>query len=40
MNAAALEFFKGKLKAMKNFDELEKFIEDFKFRFAAKKFGI
>jgi hypothetical protein len=40
MNDAALEFFKGNLKAMKSFEELEKFIEDFKFRFAAKKFGI
>jgi len=40
LNDHSLELFKGNLKVMKSFDELEKFIEDYKHRFASKKFGI
>lgn len=36
----SLEFCKGKMKTMKSFDDLEKFKEDFNFRFASKKFGL
>jgi hypothetical protein len=40
INEYSLNFFKEKIKIIKSFDDLEKFLEDFKFRFAAKKFGI
>jgi hypothetical protein len=40
LNEYTLEFCKGKMKTMKTFDELEKFKEDFNFRFASKKFGL
>lgn len=40
LNEYTLEFCKGKMKTMKSFDDLEKFKEDFNFRFASKKFGL
>ena len=40
LNEHTLEFCKGKMKTMKSFDDLEKFKEDFNFRFASKKFGL
>ena len=30
----------NQFKTVKNFDELERFVEDFKFKFSAKKFGL
>ena len=40
LNDNTLELLKGRLKVMKSFDDLEKFVEDYKHRFASKKFGI